>query len=313
MSAPWLFPESESERSQREHNEGQKDGADADLMDIAGHAIFYPICSDAYNKGFEHGLFNKPNDDPGSSSENTGDGGNDSSGGGSWGSSAGSSTNSGVSSGGGSGDTSTGAAVGGFVVLAVLGLCVYGVVCFFRGSGGNTAPQAPPAKMQNAMSPAQARPEPIARQQAQRDAEDRNRAKKEAELVARQKAKERAELLARQQAKQEAEARARQEAKEQAERSARTVEYRCPQTYTKKTDAPTARKMGEDLNRLEIPWKGDDIYYRWRYGSPQYQYTVMRYGARSDWQRREFLNESEARTWLVAMQLQGFEAHLLSD
>lgn len=53
--------ESDGEKSSREHSEGQKAGANADIGGlIAHHAGGKSVMSDAYNKGFEHGSANSP-------------------------------------------------------------------------------------------------------------------------------------------------------------------------------------------------------------------------------------------------------------
>ncbi len=318
MSWSWIEAELknlETERDQKEHNLGQKDAANAGVLERVLHDQSRPLYSDAYNKGYDNVTgFGTSGGGSSGSAKNSGGGGG--------GGSSGSAKNSGGGGGGGGGPPlptpPPGVVVVAVAVLVILGLLVYAAVCFFRGTSNTSTPEATQGKIQNSISPAQAHAELLARQRAQSEAEDRQRAKQEAELLARQKAEERAELLALQQAEREEararqqaerdEARARRQAKEQAERSARTIEYRCPQTSTKKRDAQTARRMGERLNRLEIPWKGDDIY-----SGGRYQYTVVRYGSRSDWQQKEFHSESEARTWLFAMQLDGFEAHMLSE
>jgi hypothetical protein len=56
--------ESESERAQREHNEGQEAGSEANILDQMGHNfIDSAFQSDEYNEGWENGVNNQPQDD----------------------------------------------------------------------------------------------------------------------------------------------------------------------------------------------------------------------------------------------------------
>ena len=59
-----IFSESESEKAIREHNQGQKDGSQADFWDKIAHRIGgNPGCSDAYNAGWDNGVDNPASDD----------------------------------------------------------------------------------------------------------------------------------------------------------------------------------------------------------------------------------------------------------
>jgi hypothetical protein len=62
-----VFSESDSERAVREHNAGQAAGSKADGVDKFAHRVWGSTgYSDAYNKGWEHGVNNRaPNDDYG--------------------------------------------------------------------------------------------------------------------------------------------------------------------------------------------------------------------------------------------------------
>lgn len=58
--------ESESERAQREHNEGQEDGADASAFDAAINDLFRhidPLHTDDYYEGYDHGYSQQKNSD----------------------------------------------------------------------------------------------------------------------------------------------------------------------------------------------------------------------------------------------------------
>ncbi len=58
-----FFSESESEREQREHNEGQKDGSEAGPLDKFVHNVRPGGGSDAYNAGWDNGVENPASDD----------------------------------------------------------------------------------------------------------------------------------------------------------------------------------------------------------------------------------------------------------
>lgn len=52
--------ESESDRAQREHNEGQEAGSKADSLTAFINDLASVANSDAYNEGFRNGQKNKP-------------------------------------------------------------------------------------------------------------------------------------------------------------------------------------------------------------------------------------------------------------
>ena len=52
---------SEEEIAQEEHNQGQEDGADADVIDQCVHSL-NPFQSDEYNEGWDNGVDNQPED-----------------------------------------------------------------------------------------------------------------------------------------------------------------------------------------------------------------------------------------------------------
>ncbi len=58
-----IFSESESEREVREHNEGQKDGSQADVLDKIVHNVRPGGGSDAYKAGYDNGVENPASDD----------------------------------------------------------------------------------------------------------------------------------------------------------------------------------------------------------------------------------------------------------
>jgi len=51
--------ETESERNEREHNEGQKDGSEAGVLGQVLHDNLSALDSDAYNAGFDNGVQNQ--------------------------------------------------------------------------------------------------------------------------------------------------------------------------------------------------------------------------------------------------------------
>ena len=51
--------ETESERDEREHNEGQKDGSEAGAIGQLIHDNLRALDSDAYNAGFDNGVENQ--------------------------------------------------------------------------------------------------------------------------------------------------------------------------------------------------------------------------------------------------------------
>jgi len=68
-----IFSESDSERAVREHNEGQDAGSKAGPVDKFVHRMADSMgrgYSDAYNKGWEHGVNNPSKDDHGGKGEN---------------------------------------------------------------------------------------------------------------------------------------------------------------------------------------------------------------------------------------------------
>ena len=59
----WLFPEPEGDEAQSEHNGGTEGWRRSRFFGIVVHAMGKSFLSDAYNKGFEHGASNQPNED----------------------------------------------------------------------------------------------------------------------------------------------------------------------------------------------------------------------------------------------------------
>ena len=56
------FWESESEKTEREHNEAQSEGAKSNVLDQALHGALSPLYSDAHNAGWDNGVANQSKD-----------------------------------------------------------------------------------------------------------------------------------------------------------------------------------------------------------------------------------------------------------
>jgi len=55
--------ESDENRATRDYEDGQKAGSEATTLDAAFHGALQGFNSEEYNKGWDHGLMNQPDED----------------------------------------------------------------------------------------------------------------------------------------------------------------------------------------------------------------------------------------------------------